>query len=113
MKNLNLDPNKILERIGEIEGMDSLPNFNLSQEEQTRVKIRVDENVAPSMFKKDPLIPGGYVANSLTIRSLRENIFVLGNTLDDFTTPYSCSCGKELDAQFWKLCPFCGKEIFL
>jgi hypothetical protein len=113
LKNQSLDPNKILELIGQIENMAGAPQFDLSQEEETKVNIRVDEKVAPAMFKKDPLLIDGYVANSLTIRAMRKNIFILGTSLEDFSTPYNCPCGKDLDAQFWKLCPYCGKEIHL
>ena len=111
MKNLNLDPNQILEFIKQIENMAGAPNFDLNQREETKINIRVNENIAPAMFKADPLIPGGYVANSLTIRAMRADIFVLGDSLDDLSTPYTCQCGREMDIQFWKLCPYCGRDI--
>lgn len=91
--------------------MTGQPQFDLERREDIRVQIRVNESVGPGMFKADPLIPGGYVANSLTIRAMRPDIFVLGESLDDLSAPYACRCGKEFDVQFWKLCPFCGNEI--
>ena len=111
MKSQNLDPNKILEFIKKVENMAGMPNFELDQKEEAKINIRVDEKIAPAMFKADPLLPGGYLANSLTIRAMKENIFVLGNSLDDLSAPYCCSCGKEMDLQFWKLCPYCGRII--
>ena len=87
------------------------PQFDLERREDIKVQIRVNESIGPGMFKADPLIPGGYLANSLTIRAMRPDIFVLGESLDDLSAPYSCRCGKEFDVQFWKLCPFCGDEI--
>lgn len=111
MKNHNPDPNKALDVIRNIENMAGQPNFDLEQREDFQVKIRLNEQVGPAMFKADPLIPGGYIANSLTIRAMRPDIFVLGDSLEDFTAPYNCSCGKELDVQFWKLCPYCAREI--
>lgn len=113
MKNLNFDPNEALNVIREIENMVGQPNFDLNQREDIQVKIRVNEQVGPAMFKADPLIPGGYIANSLTIRAMRSDIFVLGESLDDFSAPISCACGKEIDVQFWKLCPYCAREISL
>jgi hypothetical protein len=111
LKNPAQDPNHALEVIKEIENMVARPNFDLEKREDIQVKIRVNEHVGPAMFKADPLIPGGYIANSLTIRAMRHDIFVLGDSLDDLSAPYDCACGKELDIQFWKLCPFCGRDI--
>lgn len=113
MKNLNLEPNRVLESIREIENMAGLPHFDLSAREDFQVKIRVNEQVGPAMFKADPLIPGGYVANSLTIRAMRSDIFVLGETMEDFSAAIECVCGKELDMQFWKLCPYCARDVKL
>ncbi|HLT22446.1 MAG TPA: hypothetical protein VKZ84_03350 [Bacteriovoracaceae bacterium] len=107
------DPNSLLSNIQNIQNHIEQPNFDLEAREDIKVNIRVDENVSPSMFKPDPLIPGGFVANSLTIRAMRADIFVLGDSLDDFETNIECPCGKILDAQFWKLCPHCAREIKL
>ncbi len=87
------------------------PNFDLDQREDIPVRIRVDESVGPALFKPDPLLPGGYLANSLTVRAMRPDIFVLGDSLDDLAAPYACACGQELDIQFWKLCPHCGRGL--
>lgn len=111
MKNPSQDPNKVLEIIREIENMAGQPNFDLERSEDIKVNIRVNESIGPGMFRMDPLVPGGYIANSLTIRAMRPDIFVLGDSLDDLEAPYSCSCGKEFDIQFWKLCPYCGRDI--
>lgn len=73
-----------------------------------QVRLRVDESVSPAMFKVDQLIPGGYVANSLTIRAVRPDIFIAGG-IDNLSLERPCaSCGKILDWQFWKLCPYCA-----
>lgn len=113
MKNPSFDPNRALEVVKEIENMAGQPNFDLLNREDIQVKIRVNEQVGPAMFRPDPLVPGGYIANSLTIRAMRPDIFVLGDSLEDFSAPYECSCGKELDVQFWNLCPFCGRDLNL
>jgi hypothetical protein len=86
-------------------------NFELNQREDIRVQIRVDESVQPAMFRPDPLIPGGYLANSLTVRAMRPDIFVLGDSLEDLAAPCGCACGHEIDVQFWKLCPHCGRDV--
>ena len=111
MKNPEVDPNKALDVIREIENMAGMPNFDLEQREDFQVKIRVNEHVGPAMFRPDPLIPGGYIANSLTIRAMRPDIFVLGDSLEDFSATIDCACGETLDVQFWKICPFCAREI--
>ncbi len=87
------------------------PNFDLEKREDIKVNIRLSEQVGPAMFKADPLIPGGFIANSLTIRAMRPDIFVLGDSLEDLSAPFGCACGREIDIQFWKLCPYCGREI--
>ena len=111
LKNPGQDPNLALDIIRQIENTVAQPNFDLEQREDIPVQIRVNEQVGPAMFKADPLIPGGYIANSLTIRAMRPDIFVLGDSLDDLIALYACGCGKEFDAQFWKLCPYCGRDL--
>ncbi len=93
--------------------MAGLPNFDLEARQDFKVNIRVDEAVGPAKFKPDPLVPGGYVANSLTVRAMRPDIFMLGNSLDDLSAPYSCDCGQEVDVQFWKFCPYCARPFKL
>lgn len=110
-KKINKDePHKILETLKEFEKATAQPQYDLDRREDIKVQIRIDESISPAMFKSDPLIPGGYIANSLTIRAMREDVFVLGDSLDDLSVSVECSCGKEIDLQFWKLCPFCGTE---
>ncbi|MGE3609784.1 MAG: hypothetical protein AB7I27_09390 [Bacteriovoracaceae bacterium] len=105
------DPNKVLEQIKQMENMVGQSAFNLERREDIKVQIRVDEKVGPAKFRPDPLIPNGYIANSLTIRAMRPDIFVLGDSTDDLSVDYQCACGEIIDLQFWKLCPFCAREI--
>jgi hypothetical protein len=107
------DPNRVLDIVKQIENMVEQPNFDLNQREDIKVKIRVNESVAPAKFKPDPFIPGGYIANSLTIKAMRPDLFVLGDSLDDLSAPYTCACGEEFDVQFWKICPYCARDIKL
>lgn len=87
------------------------PQYDLEHRQDMKINIRIDESVAPAMFIPDSLIPGGHRANSLTLRAMRTDIFVLGESIDDLSAPYQCACGKELDVQFWKLCPYCARDI--
>lgn len=112
MKVLNHnDPNALLEKIQKLENAVDEPAFLMEEREDIQVNIRVNESIGPAMFRPDPLIPGGYVANSLTIRAMRPDIFVLGDSLEDLSEAYQCACGKNFDLQFWKLCPYCAREI--
>jgi hypothetical protein len=110
LKNLNHhDPASILEAIRRLENAVAGPLVETESREDIPVRIRTDETVGPAMFRPDPLIPGGYLANSLTIRAMRQDIFVLGESLDELSQEHQCQCGQEIDLQFWKLCPFCGR----
>lgn len=112
MKNHEIkNPNQVLEKIKELENAVGFPAFDEANREDIQVSIRVNETIGPAKFKPDPLIPGGFIANSLTIRAMRPDIFVMGDSLDDLSAPYECKCGSEFDMQFWKLCPYCGLDI--
>jgi hypothetical protein len=110
---LTKDPHKVLHYIKELENAVEQPLLDLERREDLSVKIRVDETVGPAMFKADPLIPNGYIANSLTIRAMKPDIFVLGDSLEDLSVEHQCSCGKLIDLQFWKFCPYCSREFKL
>lgn len=87
-------------------------HYELEQRQDIKLALRVDESVGPAMFRPDPLIPGGYVANSLTLRAVRRDIFVAGMDPDDLAVERPChACGKRIDHQFWKLCPYCGIDF--
>lgn len=112
MKELNHnDPDSLIEVIKKIENMAALPAIDLENREDFKVNIRANESVAPAMFKPDPLIPGGYIANSLTIRAMRSDLFIVGDSMEDLSKIYECACGKEFDVQFWKICPYCSRDI--
>ncbi len=105
------DPHKVLDYIKKLENEVAQPGFEIDQRQDIQVKIRVNESIGPGMFKPDPLIPGGYLANSLTLRAMRPDIFVLGESTEDLAVLHECACGHQLDLQFWKLCPHCAREI--
>lgn len=107
------DPHRVLDYIKKLENEVEQQAFLIDRREDVKVNIRCDESIAPAMFKRDPLIPHGYVANSLTIRAMRPNIFVLGETTEDLETIHECPCGVKVDVQFWKLCPYCSRSFTL
>jgi hypothetical protein len=115
LKNINpknlKDPSLVLKYIKNLEKKVEQPLFDLEKRQDVQVKFRVDENVAPAMFKADPLIPGGYIANSLTIRAMRNDLFIFGEGTEDLESVYLCACGKDLDVQFWKCCPYCSRDL--
>ncbi len=112
MKNQNHnEAEKVVELIKKIENMAGRPAFDIHTHEDVKVNIRVNESVKPAMFKPDPLVPGGYIANSLTIRAMKPDLFVMGDSFEDLFRNYACACGEEIDLQFWKLCPYCGRDI--
>jgi hypothetical protein len=104
------DPHQIIEALRELEKQTEQPQYDLERRQDVKINLRIDESISPAKFKPDPLIPGGFVANSLTIRAMRSDLFVLGDSIDDLSLNLKCSCGQEIDVQFWKLCPYCGIE---
>ena len=80
--------------------------------EEMKIKIRPSNDVSPGNFKTDPLVPGGYIANPVTIRAMKKDIFLEGNDIDQTQKIYYCdSCKKELDLQFWHFCPYCESSL--
>lgn len=104
---------KTLETIQSIENMVDKPFYDIQKEEEISVKIRVSKNVPAAMFKPDPLVPNGWIANELTFRALKKDIFALGDEIaQELTDQYQChSCKQLLDKQFWHFCPHCGSEF--
>lgn len=86
------------------------PLWETESPQDFQVQFRVDEKISPAMFKPDPLIPGGYLANSLTLRAMRPTLFVAGMSVDELKELHHCACGQSWDNQFWKMCPFCGRD---
>lgn len=105
--------NQHLEKIKKLKNAADNPLLNLDEREDFKVNIRVNETISPGMFKADPLVPNGYLANSTTIRALKKDIFVVGQDMfEDLEKIISCTgCHKEIDCQFWHFCPFCEAHI--
>jgi hypothetical protein len=86
--------------------------FQSTPTQTAQVKLRPNKNVAPALFKPDPLIPGGWIAHPVTISAVKADIFMGGDDFIDLEALYTCeSCNKELDIQFWNFCPYCEKSF--
>jgi len=102
------NPDEIGQYLRQVQNKSQFPLWELSLPEDHKIHFRVDEKISPAMFKPDPLFPGGYLANSLTLRAMKPMLFVAGSDLDELTNMTNCRCGKDWDQQFWSLCPYCG-----
>ena len=113
MSHDNFDPEILYKSLMNAKNAAEQPHFAKKAEEVHQVQIRVDESIGPALFMPDPFIPGGYKANSLTIRAMRPDIFVGSEEVfSDLEVIYNCiKCDKELDLQFWKFCPYCEAHI--
>lgn len=113
MSNKNFDPNFLYSKLQSATNAVEEKHFANHAEEIHHVKIRLNNNVSPGMFKPDPLIPGGYIANQLTIAAMRPDIFAAGNELfEDLEYWIHCEkCNTALDVQFWKFCPYCEAQF--
>lgn len=87
-----------------------LPLWELQTPEDVKVYFRIDESISPAKFKADPLVPGGYLANSLTLRAMKPQLFVAGHDLEELSELHHCACGEEWDRQFWNFCPYCARH---
>lgn len=86
--------------------------FQKTPAQTAQVNLRPNKDVAPALFKPDPLLPGGWIAHPVTIRAVKADIFMAGDDFIDLEALYTCeSCKKELDIQFWNFCPHCEKEF--
>jgi hypothetical protein len=103
---------KTLEKIQSLESHIGEPQYNLSHQEQVKINIRVDKSVPGGMFKPDPLLEGGWIANELTFKAMKKDIFALDDDLIDLEEKYNClSCKTDIDKQFWSFCPHCGSQF--
>lgn len=110
MKN-KFDPNNVVEKTKTILNAAGRPAFGQELEEFD-VRIRPNDNVELALFKPDPLLPGGYIAHTLTIKAMRKDLFMHGEDFVDLEHKYICEgCKKELDLQFWQFCPYCEKPF--
>jgi hypothetical protein len=101
-----------LEYLQQLENMVNNPVYDLAREQQVQINIRVSKDVPPAMFKPDPLNPEGWIANELTYRAMKKDIFALGADLDELIDTYQCtSCKTNLDKQYWHFCPHCGSKF--
>ncbi len=104
-------PEKLFQQIEPLTNAANRPLIDLSAPEEIKINIRPDPQVAPAKFLADPLLPGGWKAHPTTIRAMRKDLFMVGDGFEDLEQLYRCSCGKEIDLQFWIFCPYCEASI--
>ena len=76
------------------------------------VRLLVDENVSPGMFRRQPGSVNVFYANSLTIRAVKKDLFMAGDGFEDLQRITQChSCSKTIDQQFWSFCPYCEGKL--
>jgi hypothetical protein len=103
---------RTLERIGSLENHIGESQYNLNQQQQLEINIRVVNSVPGGLFKPDPKLEGGWIANELTFKAMKKDIFALDDDLIDLEEKYSClSCKTDIDKQFWSFCPHCGSQF--
>lgn len=103
---------RILDKVGNMTNIVEKPLFNLEQEEQVQVEIKIDKKVPNGLFIPSKAIAGIWYANEQTFRAMKKDIFTLGDSLDEIKEPYTChSCKTDLDMQFWHFCPYCGERF--
>lgn len=102
---------KSLAQIEKMKNMVQAPHYDLSQQQKIEVPIRIVKDVPAAMFKPDPENPKGWIANELTYRAMKKDIFALGEELDVVQESYTCSCKQTIDKQFWYFCPYCGEQF--
>lgn len=106
----NPSDEQVRETLRQLQQKAGQPLWETERPEDFQVQFRLDEKISPAKFRPDPLIPGGYLANSLTLRAMRPTLFVAGSSVDELQDLHHCACGESWDSQFWKLCPFCGRD---
>ena len=97
-----------------IKSLQNAANLQLTylQPQEGKVRLIADESIAPSKFKPSQLEPNVYYAQSLTIRAVKKDIFMVGEGFEDLEDYQPCQdCARQLDAQFWKFCPYCEGNL--
>ena len=106
------DVKRTLEKINSIENMIDEPMYNINQEEEVKIHIKVDNTIEHGKFVPSKIYPGQWRASEQTFRAMKKDIFALGNSIDELVSPYTCeSCKTDLDKQFWYFCPYCGEKF--
>ena len=113
MKKKDFDPNPLYEKLMKAKNAAHKPNFSKTPSEVYKVKIRPDAKIKRALFRPDPLTPGGYLAHPVTIKALKTDVFVGGDSFEDLECLHTCqSCKNTLDLQFWHFCPYCEASFY-
>ena len=103
--------NTIYKKIESLKNAANQPLTSMGPQETT-VRLIPDESVAPSKFKPSVVDPNIYYATKVTISAVKKEIFLVGDGFEDLENLKQCSsCARDIDAQFWKFCPFCEGKL--
>ena len=103
--------NDIFKRITSLRNSANMP-LTSSNPVEKKIRLVRDESVAPSKFKQSKVDPCIYYASQLTISAVKKDLFMVGNDFEDLEEIKECvDCKREIDAQFWKFCPFCEGKL--
>ncbi len=106
--NTKHDPQSQLKKLQTYTNAGNLPLFQTDYHESYQVRIIPDKSIAPAKFIPIPLRPNEFLANPVTIRAMRKELFMGGEDFVDLECLRTCqSCKKEIDLQFWQFCPYC------
>jgi len=88
-----------------------LLNTSLTKDTETHIRLLPDSNLTPGLFYPSSL-QGIFKAHPQTIQALRKDLWFIEESFLDLNDPAFCSsCSREWDFQFWRLCPFCLKNL--
>ncbi len=105
---------KVLESINSIENMIDEPMYNINQQQEVQLHIKVDNSVAHGTFLPSKIYPGQWRTSEQTFKAMKKDIFALGDSVDELIEPYTChSCKTDLDMQFWHFCPYCAERFLV
>ncbi len=104
--------NKRFDQIRKASWNEIKPVYDISGQETVKIDINPDTSISRGKFMPDPKRSGAWVAHPVTIRAMRNDIFMVDSQVAEFEQLFRCeSCKEQLDLQFWILCPFCEKEF--
>lgn len=79
--------------------------------EEFQIEIQIDNTVELAKFKPHPKRPHIWFAHQQTFRAMKKNLFA-DEHFSEVSELTDCkSCSKEIDLQYWSLCPYCLKEL--
>ena len=114
MKDKDFNPEEAYKRMQSATNAGGRSMYGPTPEMEVKVQIFPDKSVAPAMFIPNKTAPGTYRAHPVTIAAMRKDLFAGTNDepFADLELNIKCEgCSNIIDAQFWKFCPYCEKNL--